>query len=79
VSVVSTDLLPERADVRAVFFYVEVTTARLDNIGGLLDRGELVTHVGTVLPFEKARAAHEMLAGAPHKPGKIVLSISDGH
>lgn len=79
VSVVSTDLLPERSDVRAVFFYVDVTTARLDNIGGLLDRGELVTHVGTVLPLEKARAAHEMLAGAPHKPGKIVLSIWDGH
>jgi NADPH:quinone reductase-like Zn-dependent oxidoreductase len=43
VSVVSTDPLPERSDVRAVFFYVDVTAARLDNITGLLDRGDLVT------------------------------------
>jgi NADPH:quinone reductase-like Zn-dependent oxidoreductase len=77
VSIVSTDHLPERSDVRTAFFYAEVTTARLDNIGGLLDRGELVTQVGTVLPLEQARAAHEMLAGAPHKRGKIVLSVSD--
>ena len=78
VSVVSTDPLPKRSDVRAVFFYVDVTTARLDNFRGLLDRGDVVTHVGTVLPLEKARMAHEMLAGAPHKRGKIVLSVSDG-
>lgn len=75
VSVVSTSL-PKRSDTRAVFFYVEVTTLRLDRITELLDRGNLVTHVGTVLPLEKARSAHEMLAGAPHKPGKMVLSIS---
>ena len=78
VSVVSTDSLPKRSDVRAVFFYVDVTTARLDNIGRLFERGDLVTHVGTVLPLEKARTAHEMLAGAPHKRGKLVLSVSDG-
>ncbi len=78
VSVVSTDPLPEHPDVRAVFFYVEVTTARLNHIRELLDRADLVTHVGTVLPLEKARTAHEMLAGAPHKRGKVVLSVSDG-
>jgi NADPH:quinone reductase-like Zn-dependent oxidoreductase len=75
VSIVSTDPLPERSDVRKVSFYVDVTTARLDNITALLDRGELVTQVGTVLPLEQARTAHEMLAGAPHKRGKIVLSV----
>jgi NADPH:quinone reductase-like Zn-dependent oxidoreductase len=78
VSSVSTDPLPKRSDVRTVFFYVDVTTATLDNIRRLVDGGELVTHVGTVLPLEKARTAHEMLAGAPHKRGKIVLSVSDG-
>ena len=78
VSSVSTDSLPKRSEVRTVFFYVDVTTARLDNIRGLVDAGELVTRVGTVLPLEKARTAHEMLAGSPHKPGKIVLSVSDG-
>ncbi len=77
VSSVSTDSLPKRSDVRAEFFYVDVTTARLNNIRGLFDGGELVTHVGTVLPLEKARAAHEMLAGAPHQRGKIVLSVSN--
>jgi hypothetical protein len=29
-----------------------------------------------VLPLEKAHIAHEMLEGAPHKRGKIVLSIA---
>jgi NADPH:quinone reductase-like Zn-dependent oxidoreductase len=79
VSVVSTDPLPERSDVRTVGFYVDVTTARLDNITALLGRGELVTHVGTVLPLEQARTAHEILAGAPHKRGKIVLSVGTEH
>jgi NADPH:quinone reductase-like Zn-dependent oxidoreductase len=78
VSAVSTDALPKRSDVRTVFFYVNVTTATLDKIRGLVDAGELVTHVGTVLPLAKARTAHEMLAGSPHKSGKIVLSVSDG-
>jgi NADPH:quinone reductase-like Zn-dependent oxidoreductase len=70
--------LPTRFDVRTVFFYVKVTTATLDQIRGLVDGGELITHVGTVLPLEKARTAHEMLAGAPHKRGKIVLGASRG-
>ncbi len=62
--------------IRAVFFYVDVTTARLNAIGELFDSGKLVTDVGTVLPLEEARVAHEMLGGAPHKRGKIVLSIA---
>jgi hypothetical protein len=33
--------------------------------------------VGTVLPLERVRTAHEMLAGAPHEPGKMVLKITD--
>jgi len=77
VTVVSTDPLPARSDVRTVFFYADVTMARLENIRRLLDRGDIVAHVGTVLPLEKARTAHEMLAGAPHKRGKIVLIVSD--
>lgn len=62
--------------VRAVFFYVEVTTARLNKITDLFDSGRLVTDVGTVLPLEEARVAHEMLGGAPHKRGKIVLRMA---
>ncbi len=75
VSVVSTDAVPQHSDVRSVFFYVEVTTARLNTISRMLDDGNLVPQVGTVLPLEQARPAHEMLAGAPHKRGKIVLEV----
>lgn len=62
--------------IRAAYFYVDVTTARLNKITELFDSGKLVTDVGTVLPPEEARIAHEMLGGAPHKRGKIVLSIA---
>jgi NADPH:quinone reductase-like Zn-dependent oxidoreductase len=62
--------------VRAAYFYVDVTTARLNKITELFDSGKLVTDVGTVLPLEEVHIAHEMLGGAPHKRGKIVLSIA---
>ncbi len=78
VSVVSP--VPEedqkRYGIRAAYFYVEVTTARLNKITELFDSGKLVTDVGTVLPLERARTAHEMLGGAPHKRGEIVLRIA---
>jgi NADPH:quinone reductase-like Zn-dependent oxidoreductase len=73
VSVVSTDPLPSRSDVRKVFFYVEVKTERLNIISKLFDSRELQTTVGSVLPLKEVQTAHEMLAGAPHKRGKIVL------
>jgi NADPH:quinone reductase-like Zn-dependent oxidoreductase len=78
VSIVST--VPETAEqprgVRVAYFYVDVTTARLNKIAELFDSGKLVTGVGAVLPLEKARDAHEMLSDAPHKRGKFVLSIA---
>lgn len=78
VSVVSPvpEAAQERYGIRAAYFYVEVTTQRLDKITELFDSGKLVTDVGNVLPLEEARIAHEMLGGAPHKRGKIVLSIA---
>jgi NADPH:quinone reductase-like Zn-dependent oxidoreductase len=66
----------KRYGIRAAFFYVDVTTARLNKITEMFDSGRLVADVGTVLPLEEARAAHEMLGGAPHKRGKIVLSVA---
>jgi len=54
---------------------VDVITARLNQITELFDSGKLVTDVGTVLPLEEARIAHEMLGGAPPKRGKIVLNM----
>jgi NADPH:quinone reductase-like Zn-dependent oxidoreductase len=78
VSVVSPvpEATQKRYGVRAAYFYVDVTAARLNKITELFDSGKLVTDVGTVLPLEQAGIAHEMLAGAPHKRGKIVLSIA---
>jgi NADPH:quinone reductase-like Zn-dependent oxidoreductase len=76
VSVVSTDPLPQRSDVRSVFFYVDVTTARLNAMSEMFESGTLSTQVGTVLPLEQVRLAHEMLAGAPHARGKIVLQVA---
>ena len=76
VTVVSTDFVPKRADVRTAFFYAEVTTARLSTISGLLDSGTVKPQVGSVLPLEQVRAAHDMLAGAPHERGKIVLNVA---
>jgi len=78
VSVVSPvpDTTQKRYGIRAAYFYVDVTTARLNKITELFDSGKLVPNVGTVLPLEEARIAHEMLGGAPHKRGKIVLSIA---
>ena len=61
---------------RAIFFLVEVTTERLNTIRELFDSGKLIADVGTVLPLNEARAAHEMVAGAPHKRGKIVLEVA---
>ena len=75
VSVVSPDSPPARPDLRTIFFYVEVTTERLNTISKLFDDGELQASVGSVLPLQEVRTAHEMLAGAPHKRGKIVLEV----
>jgi len=76
VTVVSTDFAPARRDVRTAFFYADVTTARLTTISGLLDSGTVTPQVGSVLPLQQVRAAHDMLAGAPHERGKIVLNVA---
>lgn len=76
VSVVSNNPMPGRSDVRSVFFYAEVSTERLNRISRLFYGGRLTTQVGTVLPLNDVRTAHEMLAGAPHKRGKIVLEVT---
>jgi NADPH:quinone reductase-like Zn-dependent oxidoreductase len=56
-------------NIRAVYFCVDVTTARLNKIAEIFDRGKLVTDVEIVLPLEKAVVAHEMLAGWYHTRG----------
>ncbi len=79
VSVVSP--FPERSiasDIRTAFFLVEVTTGRLNAITDLIDHGKVSTQVGTVLHLDQVQTAHEMLAGAPHRRGKIVLDLGGG-
>jgi NADPH:quinone reductase-like Zn-dependent oxidoreductase len=73
VSVVSNQSLPQRTDVQSVFFYAEVTSERLRLLTNMFESGRISARVGSVLPLSDARIAHEMLAGTPHKPGKILL------
>ena len=62
--------------VMATFFLVKVTTERLLTIAEFIDRGELKTRVGAVLPLTRARDAHMMLEGRQLSPrGKIVLNV----
>lgn len=62
--------------IRTAFFLVDVTTERLNALTDRFDARRLATRVGSVVPLAEARAAHEMLGGAPHQPGKIVLDCS---
>ena len=75
VTVVTQHPAPKRADVETVFFYAEVTTARLRLLSQMFESGKITARVGSILPLEQARRAHEMLAGAPHDPGKIMLEV----
>jgi len=77
---VSSVAMPDQAKaarhhVRGVFLLVAVTSEGLTRIADLFDSGELAPNVGEVLPLAEARRAHEMLAGMPHKRGKIALAI----
>jgi NADPH:quinone reductase-like Zn-dependent oxidoreductase len=76
VTVVSGEFVSPRADVRSIFFYAEVTTARLSAISGVLESGKVSAQVGSVVPLEQVRTAHEMLAGAPHRRGKIMVKVA---
>lgn len=69
---------PIRNDVRSMFFIVSVTKSRLDLLSPLFESGSLKTDVGPVLPLEEVRTAHLMLAGMPHKRGRIVLDLGLG-
>jgi NADPH:quinone reductase-like Zn-dependent oxidoreductase len=61
--------------IRAKYFIVKVPTELLSLLADRLDVGDVVTNVGEVLGLHRAREAHEMLAGRPHRRGKIVLEI----
>ncbi|HEX5283355.1 MAG TPA: NADP-dependent oxidoreductase [Bryocella sp.] len=75
ISVVSDKVETHRADVKPVFFYAEVTTARLRKLTDMFEGGKIRARVGSVLALDDARRAYDMLAGAPHEPGKIMLRM----
>ncbi|HXS13432.1 MAG TPA: NADP-dependent oxidoreductase [Acidobacteriaceae bacterium] len=75
ISVVSAEIETQREDVKPVFFYAEVTTARLRKITEMFEAGKIRARVGSVVSLEEALRAYEMLAGAPHEPGKIMLRV----
>ncbi len=77
VSVISPP--PQPAGFRTAFFLVDVTSIRLGMLAKMLDSRKLTAEVGSVLSLEDAPRAHEMLAGAPHKRGKIVLTTHGVH
>jgi hypothetical protein len=55
---------------------VNVTTERLQVIPTLIDREELKTSGGTILPLAEAKEAHMILDGQrPHQKGKAILSV----
>ena len=74
ISVVS-DQVEGIGNIKPIFFYAEVTTDRLRKITEMFDEGKIHARVGSVVPLEEARRAYEMLEGAPHKPGKIMLRV----
>jgi hypothetical protein len=58
--------------VDATFFLVNVTTRHLTELADLIDRGNLKTRVGAVLPLVDAREAHFILEGRrPPRKGSI--------
>jgi len=64
----------KRRRVCAKFILVDVTTAALERIAGMVDAGEIATSVGAVLSLAELRTAHEMVEGMRTRPrGKIVL------
>jgi NADPH:quinone reductase-like Zn-dependent oxidoreductase len=67
--------LAQLHSVEAAFFLVNVTKRELAELASLVDRGNLKTRVGAVLPLTHAGEAHLMLEGSRPKPkGKIVLT-----
>lgn len=69
--------LAERHGVRGVFFVVEVTTQRLEDLARLFGAGDLKVTIGDIVPLARVREAHEMLEGLrPHHAGKIVLTMT---
>ncbi len=62
---VVTSVFTESLPAGAVFFYAEVTTARLQTLTPLFDEGRIKARVGSILPLSEARQSQAMLAANP--------------
>ena len=60
---------------RGVFFLAAVSSQSLTGTAELFDSGQLAPNVGEVLPLADTHQAHKRLAGKPHNPGTIVLTM----
>jgi len=60
---------------QAHYFIVDVRRPALNELGALFANGALQANIGEILPLAEAPLAHEMIAGRPHRRGKIVLDI----
>jgi NADPH:quinone reductase-like Zn-dependent oxidoreductase len=67
------EALARQRHVTAAFFIVEVTSERLNRVLSLIKLDKLTIAVGEILPLRDVARAHAMLAGGPHRPGKIIL------
>jgi NADPH:quinone reductase-like Zn-dependent oxidoreductase len=77
VSIVSEVAQKPDSSIQTMFFLVQVTSERLDILAERFNSGRLQPNVGTVLPFDEVQLSHEMLDGAPHPRGKIVLQVAN--
>jgi NADPH:quinone reductase-like Zn-dependent oxidoreductase len=78
VSVVSPPDAEEtgRRHIRGEYFIIDVASADLARISAMIEAGDLITDVGTVLALDEARLAHEFLAHRwQRRRGKIVLRV----
>jgi NADPH:quinone reductase-like Zn-dependent oxidoreductase len=70
-----SEALAAKAHAQARYFIVDVRRPVLDELGALFADGALKANIGEILPLADAALAHEMLAGRPHRRGKIVLDV----
>jgi NADPH:quinone reductase-like Zn-dependent oxidoreductase len=65
--------LARERHVNAIFFIVDVTSERLNQLLSLVKLEKIAIAIGEILPLSEVARAHTMLAGAAHRPGKILL------
>jgi NADPH:quinone reductase-like Zn-dependent oxidoreductase len=70
------DLEAARRGLRGAHADARPSNHVLNRIAGLVDEGKLRSDVGTILPLQETRQAHELIQTG-HTRGKIVLRVKD--